>query len=534
MKFKMKFSDVIATLTLFLVLLILPGCNNGADIRVDNDDWGPCVDYSFLDQSAQCKTSVVPLDYDVPQGRLINISTFRYSGSGTNCQGQIWFLEGGPGGSGRLLARAMLQLAKYYPDFDFYSLDHRGVGGSTRFGCEGDNDFGDDWDKYQSCYNELEQTWGDDLLQFSTTNAARDLHNVISLNREPGKKVFIWATSYGTYWLLRYLQLYPQEVDGVIIDSICTPGHCYLDRYDGWNDMVGKQFLDLCQADPTCQEKMSTMAADPAQAVELVFDKIDQGSLPPACQNLFTRKELRATLAQMVINWSTRILVPPLIYRLNRCNAADQEVLSFYKQASQAGATDRSILNSPMLCDLISLSELYGGNTSSELEAFLQDAFFSEDVSLRFAEIYESGLWQLYSDPIHEQQLPQTNIPMLMINGTTDPQTPLEIAEKMKNHFTGPFQHFVTVPYSTHGVLVNSPITIPPWTYGGQEQTCGSLLFGQFINDPYGVLDTSCLQTVYPVDFDSTTENNRLTSEKSFGTDDMWEGEVASPSTPQP
>ena len=530
----MKLADVLAATVLILALLLLPGCNHGANLRIDHDDWGPCQNYAFLDKSAQCQNDQVPLDYNHPQGRLINISTFRYSGSSHNSRGQIWFLEGGPGGSGRLLSRAMLQLAKYYPDFDYYSLDHRGVGGSSRFGCPGDNDFGDDWDKYQSCYNELEQTWGDDILQFSTTNAARDLHHVIALNRKPGQKVFIWATSYGTYWLLRYLQLYPQEVDGVIIDSICTPGECYLDRYDGWNDMVGKQFLDLCRADATCHEKMSTLADDPEKAAELVLDKLDQGLLPTACQAMFTRKELRKDLAQMVINWSTRILAPPLLYRLNRCNAEDQEVLSFYKQASQAGAADRSLLNSPMLCDLISLSELYGGNTSSQLETFLQNACFSEDVSLRFAQIYETGLWQLYSDPLYKQKLPQTNIPMLMINGTTDPQTPLEVAGKMKNHFTAPYQHFVTVPYATHGVLVNSPITIPPWTYGGQEQTCGSLLFGQFINDPHAALDTSCIEAVYPVNFDSTTKNNRLIGEKSFGTDDMWEGGVTKPPAAQP
>lgn len=511
---------LIAAVAVF-VLLISTACNNSDSNG--NYRWEPCTEGSFLDESAQCRTFSVPLDYDKPIGESIDVSAFRYLGTGDNSKGQIWFLEGGPGGSGRLLSRAMLQVAKYYPDFDFYSLDHRGVGLSTRLGCSGDNDIGNDWESYQSCYSGISETWGEEFKAFSTTNAARDLHEVIARSREEGKRVFIWATSYGTYWLLRYLQLYPHEVDGVILDSICTPGECYLDRYDRWNNMVGAQFLELCKADPICNAKMSTIAADPQKAVEEVFRKIDEGTLPCDCNTLFTREELRHILGPLLNNWSTRILIPPLLYRLNRCNEEDREVIEFFRQGLQTEGPDRTLLNSPMLCDLISLSELFGGSTSEELEGFLQDAHFSEDVSLRFAEIYETGLWDTYRDETYAQKLPETDIPMLMLNGTTDPQTPLEIAGKMKLHFTGEYQHFVTVPYATHGVLVNSPITPPNWVFGGEEQTCGSLLFGQFINNPRGPLDTSCTELVYPVDFDPTTENNRLVSKKTFGTEDMWE-----------
>jgi len=511
---------LIAAVILFF-FLIPTACNNSDN--TDSGQWGQCTDDFALNESAQCRTFSVPLDYDAPIGPSIEVSAFRYLGTDEHRKGQIWFLEGGPGGSGRLLSRAMLQVAKYYPNFDFYSMDHRGVGLSTRLGCSGDNDIGGDWESYQDCYTNISETWGEELKEFSTTNAARDLHEVIARSREEGKKVFIWGSSYGTYWLLRYLQLYPNEVDGVILDSICTPGECYLDRYDRWNDMVGGQFLELCKADPICNAKMSTIAEDPQQAVEEVFRQIDEGSLPCDCQEMFTREELRHILAPLLNNWSTRILIPPLIYRLHRCNEGDREVIDFFRQGLQADGLDRTLLNSPMLCDLISLSELFGGSTSEELQSFLQEAHFSEDVSFRFAEIYETGLWNTYRDERYAQKLPETDIPMLMLNGTTDPQTPLEIAKKMKLHFTGEHQHFVTIPYATHGVLVNSPITPPNWAFGGEEQTCGSLLFGQFINDPIGPLDTSCTQMVYPVDFDPTTMNNKLVSEKTFGTDNMWE-----------
>lgn len=502
---------------LCFVIMMMTACSSSST------GWRNCAEDTYLKPDAECLTMAVPIDHEQLDGRTIELSLFRLLGSAEDKEGQIWFLEGGPGASGRLMYRTMIQMAKYYPDFDYYTLDHRGVGDSTRFGCPGDNDFGDDMDAYRDCLDELIQDWGDDIRQFSTTNAAHDLHRAITAVRQPGKKVFIFGNSYGTYWLLRYLQLYPHEVDGVIVDSICTPGHCYLDNYDQWNNTVGGQFMDLCGADPVCSAKMATIAADPNQALETVFAKVDNGTLPADCNSYFTRESLRHTLAPMLNSWETRILIPPLIYRLNRCSTDDQALLDHFLAPTES-AVDRTLVNSPMLCDLVSMSELYGGNTSTDLQQFVDGAHFCEDVSLRFARLYETGIWPLYSDQTYAQQLPQTDIPMLMLNGTTDPQTPLELAGQIEPYFTAAGQQFITVPFSTHGVIVNSTITPPSWPMGGEDPTCGSMLIGQFVHDPLGTLDTSCVGTVYPVDFDPTTTNNISISQRNFKTSDMWEG----------
>ena len=516
----MKLKIIISTLFILSLFFAFQACNISSSGT--SGEWKKCEDTTRIDESAECRSFNVPLDYRNPREGTISISAFRYVNS-ENAKAQIWFLEGGPGGSGRLLSRTMLQLDKYYPTFDYYSLDHRGVGLSTRFGCEDDNNIGDDWDAYRSCYEALEDEWGENIKMFSTTNAARDIHEVLKRSKEEGKKVFIWGTSYGTYWLLRYLQLYPNVVDGVILDSICTPGHCYLDNYDKWNDMVGTQFLQLCEEDAVCHEKMATVAATPVEAFDAVFSKVDDGTLPEGCNDYFTKDSLRHTLGVMLNNWSIRMLAPALVYRLNRCNAEDQEAIEFYLDQQNGAAVDRTLLNSPMLCDLVSLSELNSGNSSDDLGEFLEGSHFGEDASYRFTLLNEMDIWDTYKDLKYAQKLPETDIPLLMLNGTTDPQTPIEIAGKIIGHFSGAHQHFVTVPFSTHGVLVNSPITPPAWALGGQEQTCGSLILGQFLNDPTGILDTSCTEDVYPVDFNSDTDNNKLISIEAFGTENMWE-----------
>ena len=177
----------LGTLAIF-ALLLLTACDTTHESA--SISWGSCAEDSMVYKpaQAQCRTVEVPLDHDSSSRGTVNIFSFRYLSSSEKRKGQIWFLEGGPGGSGRLLARAMLQVAEYYPDFDVYSLDHRGVGGSTRFGCSGDNEFGDDWDRYQECYDEIYEKWAGDIEHFSTTSAARDLHTLISLSRQKGGK----------------------------------------------------------------------------------------------------------------------------------------------------------------------------------------------------------------------------------------------------------------------------------------------------------------------------------------------------------
>jgi pimeloyl-ACP methyl ester carboxylesterase len=504
-----------------LAALPLMGCERKGS-GDDEIEWGKCGDFSLLENSAECTKLPVPLDYDNPKGEQIEIFVFRYLGSADQKKGQLWFLEGGPGGSGLVLAPRMKYFAERYPQFDVYALDHRGVGQSARVGCPGDNEFQFDLEKTAQCVNDIKATWGDRLAFFTTTNAARDVHQVVNRLRESDRDVFIYGISYGTYWLLRYLQLYPNSVNGIVLDSICSPGECFLDYYDGWNNEMGSQFMELCKQDPVCLQKMSTIAETPMQALELTFEKIDNGGICGEFKDKFDRITMRKTLAPLLQNWSKRVLIPPLIYRLNRCRKADQKaVANLFREPDIDVSDEMDFYVSPMLADLIALSELFAGTTVEQAEAFAAAAMFSEDESLFLVQLNQAGIWPTYDDPEFAQKFAETDIPMLMLTGTTDPQTPPWITQKTGDHFKGTHQHFVSVPNATHGVMVFSTID-RPWPEG--KEPCGSQLIGQFINDPTGELDTSCIAEVYPLEFDGGSPNNQAISLQFFGTEDMWEG----------
>jgi pimeloyl-ACP methyl ester carboxylesterase len=172
----------------------------------------------------------MPLDWAVPSADLISVFASRRPAIEQPAKVQLWLLAGGPGGSGDSYSTYVDQLAKELPDHDLYVLEHRGVGESTRVGCPdqesttSEGGVGITASEWPACLEAVERSWGNKLSHFTTTADARDLKRFIELTRAPGQKVFVYGASYGTTRALRLLQVDPAGVDGVILDSVVSPG----------------------------------------------------------------------------------------------------------------------------------------------------------------------------------------------------------------------------------------------------------------------------------------------------------------------
>jgi hypothetical protein len=106
---------------------------------------------------------------------------------------------------------------------------------------------------------------------------------------------------------------------------------------------------------------------------------------------------------------------------------------------------------------------------------------------------------------------------MLMLQGRLDPSTPHDFALAVGQHFDGPHQHWTSFPYATHNVATGSPVEEDP-----AAMHCGQQLFVDFLKDPQGELDTSCIDETLPLDFEGAVYAPYLT-----GTIDFWENEPA-------
>lgn len=103
--------------------------------------YGTCAEYAttegdvqlFADERLQCGRLSVPLDYDDPGGRTIELGILRVPATGTPI-GSLVVNPGGPASSGMSFA-AQLRATTGYPAigqrFDLVGFDMRGTGAST-------------------------------------------------------------------------------------------------------------------------------------------------------------------------------------------------------------------------------------------------------------------------------------------------------------------------------------------------------------------------------------------------------------------
>ncbi len=131
----------------------------------------------------------------------------------------LFTLSGGPGESDLGLAAIMLQLIPVEYGIIIIVPDHRGTGFSTEFTCDDQNSQNITTD----CITYLTNRWTvQGLNQFSTTSAANDLAIQIQSAKLTGR-ISVLGVSYVTYWLNRFLTIYPNLVQAAVMDSPINP-----------------------------------------------------------------------------------------------------------------------------------------------------------------------------------------------------------------------------------------------------------------------------------------------------------------------
>jgi pimeloyl-ACP methyl ester carboxylesterase len=473
--------------------------------------WGDCPEHF----QTECARIDVPLRHEDPEGEKIPILVARRP-SGTPDAPQLWLLQGGPGGSGASFYDLVSYMAEHLPGFDIYTLDHRGVGESQRIGCPDQekagspNGVGLTSAEWAACAQDLKDTLGDKLSAFTITSAARDLGAVIERTRAPGQRTFVWGASYGTTWAMRYLQVFPDQAAGVVLDSIVSPGVQYLSQFDQQYDAVAQDFVALCAADAGCSSKLG---ADPWAFLGALYEKIDAGH---CASSGLTRPLLREVMAVMLQGWDRRRYVLPFAYRVDRCAPEDITAMGHMFQAFFGEPFDGRGF-SPVLQAHIALSELWEtpAPSPSELTGRAGAALFSTDFGVTVGPVFDA--WPRYDHDDLTDGWPDTSIPILMLNGSLDPQTPLETAQVAEERLSRPGQTFVAVPNAVHGVIGGSPVATPG------ALPCGSQITFSFLEAPDAPVDTACLSDLRPVSFAFTAEE----SQEVFGTDDVWENAPA-------
>ncbi len=483
-------------------------------------DWVPCPRSSddLVGDDAFCATIPVPLDWDDPEGGTIDFFVKKLPAAMQPPRGQLWLLNGGPGYSG-----ADFEPGVMAQTVDIYLPDHRGTGRSSRLGCaeaETDESDGGFWvtdDELPGCVDTLKAEWGDDLSGFTTTQAARDIGEVIEAVRQPGDDILVTGGSYGSIWANRYLQMYPDQATGVVLDAFAVG--LLLTRDDQYFNDLGQRWMDACALDAECGAKLGP---DPWQVMTDAIAGLESGSCPEIAAQGWTRAELHVFWSFFFYTWEYRSLIAPMVYRLDRCAPADvaafQILHDVFTQPQEPTAAQRYF--SMMLSTHVMLSELWEDPPPSadELIAYQASANVAHGIAARAQELYDA--WPRYSKDEYAGLFAATEVPILMVRGAYD-FIPLTSIQPAVDHFADQGARFVEVPNAPH-----SPYAAPSVSGSG---SCGAAIRGQFWADPTATLDTSCLANVAPLPL---VPSSGL-SEAAFGFNDPWDGGIPNVA-PQP
>ena len=479
--------------------------------------WTPCsVITGETDDDAGCTTVSVPLRWSRPDAGQLGLFLKKLP-SADPARTQLWLLQGGPGGASDGMESLAQVLMKSDPSLEVYLADHRGTGRSRRLSCpvqESDSSPGgrsvidSEWD---ACIAAIKTEWGDGLEDLSSLNAASDLGALIQLTRRADARVFIYGTSYGTYVAHRYLQQFPEGVDGVVLDSIAPP-NLLLNEYDERWNFTGRRFLEVCGRDAFCASKLGP---DPWQRTTALFAKIDTGHCQALGRPTTIRSILRQMNGQLLNDWASRLLIPAIIFRADRCEQRDVAALArlFNQLNARPQTPPPPPLHSSLLFIHIGLSELWERPAPplNRLEDIVNGAFMSLDTGLATARL--QSRWPAFQpDPTHRQWA-TTHVPLLMLNGTLDSSTTIEYAREVASHFQGPAQRLIEFPLGTHNVLRSPRRGTDP------SDSCGLDLLRTFLKAPRAPIDAQCTTQLPALDF----RGSRGLAQWAFGVDDIFD-----------
>lgn len=423
-----------------------------------------------------CERVSVPFDWSDPAGERIEIFVDRVVPR-PKAKAQLFMVQGGPGLSVHGMLPLAKELARAMPSVEVILFERRGVGLSHKLDCPSVQT-GDSF--LEACAKGLRNTWGARLTHFSTDAAARDLVFVAETLRAPGQESFMYGVSYGTALVQRAAWLRPAVWSGAMLDSVVT-SEVQLSRFDSYGDSAGKRLAEACEGSRDC---VSSVGPDPVGRLQRVQGLLQSGQCPEASID----DSFRVEIAKLLRSYNRAPLALVALSHYERCTEESLSALGRLRDALAEG--EEGDAHSSLATYLtVGFSELWEtpAPTHDELASRFRASVFPSNVR-GIAALQQ--LWPTYAAEPLRNSLPST-LPVLMLSGGLDPQTPEAAAGALAKSFTAA-QTWALIPAATHGVAAQSP-----YSHGdGSAGQCGQELLSAFVASPLARLDLRCTEQV--------------------------------------
>jgi pimeloyl-ACP methyl ester carboxylesterase len=335
--------------------------------------------------------------------------------------------------------------------------------------------------KYATCKKKLRNE-GVKSTSISTRNSAYDIE---SLRRALHlDKISLYGVSYGTRLALEYIELYPEHIDSVVLDSVMPDD---VDKFTidiFMRKRAMKEFFELCSSDETCLEAYPELETHFLGVVNhynqhpytYVYDEelnktsiLDGGYITYNVESLFPYPSMIEKL-------------PAIIEGLYRETlTGDTDYLYSIAKSTQNMLLEDKTLYSPLMGSLIWL-QTYPISLERMEEVYQRlDNYKGIYQHFYLYKLFtQSQVFHGRKESVHNHYL--NTIPTLILNGSRDHATPIEFAEDI------------------HARLANSQmITFKNYGHAIITSSCGYKTIKTFFQDPENFTPPEC--TKIPISF---------------------------------
>ena len=414
-----------------------------------------------FDATTRCGVATVPADWAKPDGRTLEVWFALVPAPSGISTGVTVPFHGGPGEAISEFAELYLALVPALPDRDMLLVDLRGNGRSGRLGCptldtaQWRADGQQQVDVNGSCGREVGARRDD----YTTVGSVLDVEAIRRALNLPEPSLL--GASYGTWPVQTYAVLFPDLVQAAVIDGIVAFDHDPWGRF--YTDAMQRVLRLRCERTTLCEPAeadarvravAASLAAEPVPfpdgtrvLTEGTFSGVSAFAIQYAFADYLTAvdRALDGDYAPLLaLTEAITALTPPTPLGGGRalsvvvaCNEYSAPFDLDHKLAKRTADFERGLAELP--------DDAFGWFSK---QGWVDSPLEQVDFCLEYPQPgFSSKLLPPYDGPF-------PNLPVLMLNGDIDLQTPLEMAEQAKTDW--PNSVFLTIEDATHVSLTTS------------------------------------------------------------------------------
>ncbi|MEM7168842.1 MAG: alpha/beta hydrolase [Pseudomonadota bacterium] len=461
---------VLAALTVF-VGFITPANAASANAARSSFEKVDCWNSKGVETASICGYLDVPEDWEEPGDRRIHlpVALFQAKNKKENAVPVI-FLTGGPGVSTNIDKKNRREGWRRFADLDvpghdLIVFDQRGAPLSQpALNCpnahlpehwaavsNNPESFDDALQREKTdltaCYEQLLEE-GHDLAAYTSRQSAQDLATLILLLGYD--RAILVGVSYGTHLALTTMDLFPEQVEAAVLDSVLHAADAQRDYFDQ-SHAAFERLLDACRDHDRCHQAYPNLERD-------FVDLLDRLENEPVVLEIWNAQGHEPLYALLDRN----VLLEVLFHALYR----NQPITKLpWTIDGLAKGEDRRII--PLLEDYLYNSFATYAAFGLSLSVWCREIYFhdpkplpanSSDLAFHiysWSEHFKTkGVCTYWPtgqlEPI-EAKAVASEIPVLLLSGAFDPVTPIEYGDAVARHL--PNSHHFVFPATGHGQI---------------------------------------------------------------------------------